>query len=407
MTLVENVILGLYIGVLTGIFAAIIIYVLTVLFTYVAGAKLPVNMALMIGLGVAGLAGGPRLLLRNPEILQSTTAVVMLLVILLISLYVHQKGQELGKALPPKQVVMSKLRTKTFSPGVVKQIGRFGEVEIRPAGDVSDIEGYPPLPEGMRRAIRAGRWTFPADLPIPEIETRLEEKLRKEHHLADAVVTIDADGGAAISAAPPSGGLSRRVPTGKQVVTLETALPAGIAAGDTVRMAMEGSTLESQVISARVDGESGEEARASTDDPPVEQDGDSPGPAAVESSRRGGNGRVALAVDPDDVRTVHRSDPDRLYVRSRGRNREHELVSLLRRNGNRFRRLTLRPDGKYLDRTLGELDLRSVHGVVVLALKRADEWRFAPDYTTTLRVDDELFVTGPTDGLDALQEGVA
>jgi hypothetical protein len=297
--------------------------------------------------------------------------------------------------------------SSTFSPSVVKQIGKFGQVEIRAAGEVADIEGYPPLSDETRRAIRTDRWTFPADLPISELETRLEEKLRKDHDLSDAIVSIDTDGEATISAAPATGSLSRRVPDGKQVVTVDTILPSGIAAGDTVRMNLDGTTLSGQVISTRIDGDENDTATEPATAAPPEGDDEEPAASAVETdgTHLGGNGRVALAVDPDDVPTVVEADLDKFYVRSRGQNREYELVSLLRRNGNKFRRFTLRPESEYLDRTIGELDLRTTHGVVVLALRRADEWQFAPDYMTTLRPDDELFVTGPETGLDALQEG--
>lgn len=406
MSLIDNLILGIYIGVLTGVFAAIIIYVLTVLFTYLTGQKLSINYALMIGLGVAGLAGGPRLILRDPELLQSFTVIVMLLVVLLISLYAHTKGQDLGKALPPKTVVMNTFRRRTISSGVIKHIGRFGQVEIRPTGEVMDIEGYPPLSERTRQAIRTDRWTFPADLPIQELEHRLEETLQRDHDLADAIVRIDANGEATIRGAPPTGGLSQRVPDEKQVVAVDATLPAGIAAGDTVRMILDDTTVTGQVISARTDNDStGSTSDTETREeatPPEE--GESEEQVTGEPPRIGGTGRVALAIDPDDVATVVERDVDKLYVQSRGQNREYELVSLLRRNDDRLHKLTLRAESEYLDRTLGELDLRRAHGVAVLALNRANEWRFAPGYRTKLRPGDELFVAGPKGGIDALRE---
>lgn len=407
MPLLQDVLLGLYIGVLTGVFAAIIVYILTFSFAYLAGTQLSVNYALMIGLGIAGVAGGPRLLMRNPDILRSATSLVMLISILLITLYSHQKAQDLGKALPPKKVIVNRLRKKTIALNAVKQIGPFGQVTVRPAGVVGDMEGYPPLPDAIRTGIQMDSWTFPADLPISELETRLKKKLERKYHLEDAIVSIDSEGRATVSAAPSIGGFSRRIPDGKQVVTVETLLPDGLAGGDDVRMTLDETTVTGHVISVRPDTEpsgAGEQSDTMTD--AQMQENTVPSPGALETASSG-TGRVAVAIDPGSVSNVLEEDLQKLYARSKGRIKAFEFVSLLRRYDLRFRKVTLGADGESLDRTLGELDFRDAYGVVVLALKRANTWRFAPDQTVRLQPNDELFVTGPKPGLDSLQAVIA
>jgi len=61
------------------------------------------------------------------------------------------------------------------------------------------MEGYPPLPTETRRSILDGDWTFPADLPLAELEERFAERLQTELDLADVTVRIDeqraCDGG--------------------------------------------------------------------------------------------------------------------------------------------------------------------------------------------------------------------
>jgi hypothetical protein len=417
MALLDNVLQGLYIGVMTGVFTALLVFGTAFTFQYVAGVNFPPMYGLIIGLGSAGLQGGIRAFIRDPELLRSSTAVVALLVVMLISLYAHKKGQALGKALPPKRVLLGGLRRRALSPDVVRQIGRFGQVRVRTVGEVGDMEGYLPLPEEIRTDIRGGEWTFPADLPMAELETRLAEKLKTEHDLEDVAVSIDAQARATVSAAPPASALSRRVPEGTQVVAVDAAVPAGLARGDEVALDMSGTRVTGTVVSAATDaGGDADEPPASKAadtaeaDPEAETEGEGVepvAPAASDAVQTGGSGRVALAVDPGDVSTVVGTDVSRLVVRSRGRNREYELVSLLRRDGNGFAKLRLRGSSPFVDRRVGDVRFRDEHGVAVLAIKRADEWLFAPGGATALRADDELFVTGPGPKLDALKEAAA
>ena len=189
MTLVTEVAYGLYLGVLTGVFTALLVFTLSFAFKYIAGVAFPAMLGLIIGLGAAGLQGGIRAFIRSPELLKMPTSIVAVVVILLITLYAHKRGQQFGERLPPKAAVMGSIRRKTLSPEVVRQMGRFGQVRVRTTGEVADMEGYPPLPDDVRTAIREGEWTFPADLPLAELEKRLAEKLRSAHDLDDVAAT--------------------------------------------------------------------------------------------------------------------------------------------------------------------------------------------------------------------------
>ncbi|MFB6218962.1 MAG: potassium channel family protein [Halobacteriaceae archaeon] len=403
MALFEELLLGVYIGVLTGVFAALLVFTLAFSFQYIAGVNFPAMYGMIIGLGAAGLQGGIRAFIRNPELLRSSTAVVALLIVMGVALYAHKMGQKLGKELPSKQVVLGGLRRRALSPELVKGMGRFGQVTVRQVGEVGDMEGYLPLPADIRTAIRGGEWTFPADLPLRELERRLADKLKNEHDLEDATVRIDEKGRARIAAAPPESGLSRRVPGDREAVTIDAVVPAGLAEGDEVRIEAGGETVEGRVLGVATDGDEPEADAESGDTDSEDADGEVP----VKRATAGGTGRVALAVDPGDVERVVGEAVTRLVVRSRGQNREYELVSLLRREGNGFRKLPLTGDGEFVGRTLGDVQFRERHGVAVFAIKRADEWLFAPDGTTTLQAEDELFVTGPREGLAALGEAVA
>lgn len=392
MALVEQVAMGIYIGILTGMFTALLVFGLAFTFHYMAGVAFPANMGLMIGLGSAGLQGGLFRLMRDPTMLQSPTIITALLIVLLITSYSQKRGQDLAKGIPPKSVLTSGLRRRTLAPDVVRQLGRFGQITVTVAGEVADLEGYPPLPEDVRAAIKAGKWTFPADLPLAELERRLRDKLKVEHRLDEVMVAIDERGEATISAAPPASGLSRRVPAGMHATTVEATVPTGTAYGDQVELTIGDEEVDGTIVSVTPPEAAG-------------ADGEGAGPSLAQTAA-GGEERVALAVAPTDVGATLGASVDQFVVRPRGQNREYELVSLLRRQGNAFRKIVVTPDGALVDRPLSELAIRSRFGVDVLAVRSQDSWSFAPDGRTILRGGDELFVTGPADAITGMEAAV-
>ena len=67
----------------------------------------------------------------------------------------------------------------------------------------------------------------------------------------------------------------------------------------------------------------------------------------------------------------------------------------------------MRPDSVFAGEHLNDLNLRREHGVDVLAVKTFDSWTFAPKGATRIDVGDELFLTGPTDAINRLQEAMS
>lgn len=428
MSLLTEIGLGLYVGVLTGAFTAFLAFWLSFGFRYVAGVKLSDRIGLVIGLAAAGLQGGFIGIIRDPELLRSPTIAAALLSVMMITMYAHAKGKSLADALPRGSVTQVLWR-RTLSADAIERIGRFGQVRIRVQGEVGDVAGYPPLPERLRAQIADGEWKFPADLPLSELESRLCDRLESEYDLPAVQVTIDAEGRARIAAAPPSGALSRRVPPDRRAVSVEARLPSGVAQGDDVELAVEpaasvadaaasdGSTTETPelrrvrgpVVSVAPAGAAagdGADAVEATDPESDDADADATAASARDGSTgsAGGTGRVTLALPPDSVSTVVTGRVRGLLARSKGGDAAFELVALLRRQGNHFRKVTVRPDSGAVETPLAELRLRSEYGVDVLAIRRAGEWQFAPSRRVQLQAGDELFAAGPREGLDALAE---
>ncbi|MFC5135205.1 MULTISPECIES: potassium channel family protein [Haloferacaceae] len=428
MALPVEILFGIYLGVLTGIIPALVAGVLGFIFKYFTGVTIPGLGVVALALALAGVNGG--LLALNDQTIRSSdrapAILTAILVVLMLSLYAHAQGDKLGAAVP-KRVSFRKLRERTLSTDVVDLVGGRGQVRVTVAGEVGDMEGYPPLPTETRRAIADGEWTFPADVPITELETRFAERLKTELELADVSVRIDEEARATVTAAPPTGGLSKRVPKGKRGVSVPALVPTGLARGDLVRIVTADLTVEGTLLAAKSGGKLVEGGGASAvtsaaggDTPEAEprpEDGRSEDPrtdggepaslpesAPKTGTTTGGEGRVTVAVDRSEAGPLLRAGRGRVLVCSRGTRREFELTTLLRRAGKRFRKVTVVAGGALDGHTIGEVGVREAYDVAVLAARHDAKWTVAPSGNQSLSAGDELFVVGTREALDRFGE---
>ena len=400
-----EILLGIYLGILTGVFPALVAWGLGFLFKYFTGVSIPGFGVVVLALGLAGINGG-LLALADPAVLQSGYRVVVaLIVVLMMSLYAHSKGDAMGATFP-KRLSLKSLRDRTLSSDVVDLVGGRGQVTVEVVGEVVDMEGYPPLPEATREAIRTGEWRLPADLPISELENRFADRLRTDLDLADASVSIDERGRATVVAAPALSGISKRVPAGHRAVSVEALVPTGMARGDEVVVLADGVSVEGTVIAARSGEAKPAEPPATDGGAPTDDDATPPAPPAAPTTT-GGEGRVTVAVPRGDAEKLLGVRRGKVVVTSRGTRREFELISLLRRAGKRFRKLSVRANSDLDGTTIADAHVRDTHGVSVLAVKRPDGWVVAPRGRTELHAGDELFAVGTREALDAFEEVVA
>ncbi|WP_435099955.1 potassium channel family protein [Halarchaeum sp. P4] len=402
-----QVLLGLYLGVLTGIVPALVCFAFGFSFKYVTGLTIPGLGVVVLGVAIAGINGG-LMAFNDPTILQSSNSVAVitgLVVVLMLCFYAHAQGDKLGASLP-KHFSFKRLRERTLSKDVVDFVGGIGQVRVPVVGTVADMEGYPPLPADLREEITAVDWTFPADLPLHELERRFEERLRSEFDVADADVQIDEQARATVTVAPPLSGVSKRVPQGKRAVSLKAVIPTGVARGDEVALHTAAGSCTGTVVAAKSGGKK-EEKKAET--PTVATDGGTPEAPAKTTApvTTGGEGRITVATDRASAETLLDATEGTVVVTARGTRREFELLSLLRRTGNRMRRVTLRIDGPLDGTTIGETNVREVYGVAILAVRHDGQWVVAPRGDTALSGGDDCFVVGPRDKLSAFAEAVA
>jgi hypothetical protein len=328
--------------------------------------------------------------------------VTAILVVAMLSMYAHSKGDQMATEMPQRPS-LSSLRGQTLSRDLAEFLHGGDKVRVRVVGDVTDMEGYPPLPEELRAELRTTDLTFPADLRLDELEARAAETLRTKHDLGDVSVSIDERGRATVSAAPPFSGLSKRVGSGRHAVSVAGLLPTGLARGDEVTVITPDAQVRGTVLSAKTDGAKQTDDQRHDTAPELDED-DSATPVRAPTTD-GGEGRLTVAVTRTDVQPLLRASDVKIVVESRGTRREYEAVSLLRRAGRHVRRLAVRPDGPLDGIQIGPARLPETEGITVLAVKSADGWLVAPDGTTTLEAGDELFAVGTRDSLTALAGG--
>jgi hypothetical protein len=396
---------GLYLGLLAGIIPALVAFGFGFLFRYVTGLSIPAFGVVVLGVALAGVNGG-LLAFADPQITQAANAptlIVALLLVALLTFYTHAMGDRLGAELP-RRISLRSIRERTLNADVVNFVGGDRQVSVRVVGAVRDLEGYPPLPHDVRASIRDVDWQFPADLPLSELETRFEDRLRTEFDVQEASVTIDEQARASVTAAPPAAGVSKRTPLGTRAVSVNALVPTGVARGDDITVLTDGNRVEGTVLSARSDR--AEPAAAA----PAENDGESvaaraeSAAAAPAPTTTGGEGRVTVAVPRQAAEPLLSASEARVVVRSRGTRREYELLALLRRGGQRVRRLTLAEGSALVDQTIGEANVRGEYGVVVLAVRHQGDWTIAPRGDATLSAGDDVFVTGARSALDRFEE---
>ncbi|WP_435333725.1 potassium channel family protein [Haloarchaeobius sp. TZWWS8] len=467
-----EVLFGIYLGLLAGIVPALVSGALGFIFKYFTGVTLPGLGVVVLATAVAGVNGGLMGLLEE-SIKTSPRLLVATIVVMMLALWAHSQGDKLGANMP-RRFSLSALRKRTLSTEVVDFVGGVGKVTLRATGPIRDMEGYPPLSSDLRTELATGSWQLPADLPLSELETRLAERLKTEYDLADASVSLDSQGRASITAAPPSSGLSRRIPPGERAVSVQALVPTGCTRGDELLIRSKhvlespettdgpgndptdtesagtghaGETTVSESNGGTVGGDAGTPPDPVAEPEPVteerlvrgrllsadsgdgskdkkkaakvETDGgeDDVQPATPSApTTAGGDGRVTVALPRSAATDLLDVDRARIAVESRGTRREFELVSLLRRSGKRFQKVTVRADGPLDGVTLGEASVRDTYDVAILAIRHPvsesdgearRRWAFSPSGTTQLHAGDELFAVGRRPALSSFVGVVA
>ncbi len=368
-SLLAQVLVGLYLGALTGVLPALVSWTLGFSFRYVTGVTVPGLAVVVVGAALAGVSGG-LLGLLDPAISETPVGVVASLIVLMACLWAHNQGDKTGAEFP-RRITVESIRRRTLSADVIDRVGRFRQVRVR-VRSVEDVEGYPPLSEGLREELLEERFTLPADLPLSELETRVRDRLRSNHDLAAVTVSLDRRADATVAAAPALGGFSRRVPAGRRAVSVTALLPAGADRGDRVRLVPSGTPddVEGTVLGIARPDEDGDEDE----------------------------GRLTVAVSPGEVEAVLAAEEVRVTVLADDSGAA-DLLARLTAAGLRVRAI-----GVGGSHDLDPAGLRAETGAQILAIRRNDR-RAAAGVPAAGR--DEVLALGTPDALGALREALA
>ena len=176
-----EILLGIYLGILTGIGPGLVAWTLGFGFKYFTGVTIPGFAVVVLGVALAGVNGG-LLALADPSVTQSAnapTVVAAILVVTAITLYAHNRGDAMG-ATTPRRLSLRRLGNRTLPRDVVELIGGRDEVRIRVSGEVADMEGYPPVTWRRDLPNVAGRSSTSATSPSPS--TTAVERRSPSHH---------------------------------------------------------------------------------------------------------------------------------------------------------------------------------------------------------------------------------
>ncbi|MFC7072900.1 potassium channel family protein [Halovenus rubra] len=396
-----EILLGIYLGLLVGLIPAVVSWALGFSFRYLSSVAVPKPGATLLALVLAGFNGGVLILadssvLANPNPVRFLTATF---VVGMLSLSAQSRGEQMAADIP-RRLSLSRLRERTVSRERGEFVNGGEEVRLRVSGEVSDMEGYPPLPEELRAQLRNSELTFPADLRLRELERRVADRLQTEYDLGDVSVTVDERGQVTVVAAPPFSGLSKRVSHDRHAVSVSGLIPTGLVHGDEVTVITPDVQVRGTVVSARADegtDDDGPDIAPSSNEKPARSDQQAP--AVRQPTTDGGEGRLTVAVTRTDVQPLLRASDTKIVVEPRGTRREYEVISTLRRADNRFRRFVVEAGGTFADTRLGSIDTQARHDVSVLAVRKDGGWLVAPGGDTYLEAGDELFAVGVRDAL--------
>lgn len=285
--------------------------------------SLPVAAVVAIAIGV---------LAWHPE--QAPRMVAGGSVVPLVTVYGFEQGTRVGSVMHSDRGGGLE-RGRSLAGVAVGGIDAAGQVTIRSHGAIRTVPGYPDLPGELERSISAAQWRLPADLPLSELESRIERQLRLAYDLEVADVTVDPRGKATVAVATPASGIARQVPAGHRAVSISTPVPAEIESGEEIIIATSDHMIEGTVISSRPRSDpslyldKSEPVRMRS----VEHNRQGRESLLKEVDRRSRRVRLTVAVPTDQVDVLLGEDVVTVAVRSRDTRPEFRALSLFDRSG--------------------------------------------------------------------------
>src|SRR3990172_8267827 len=156
--LIDEVGLGIFLGIVLGAGYSIPILLLSLVYRYIANERLPILMAVVLGVGLMGFAGGLSAL-ADPRSLTTTQATQIAVGGFVIVWIVNLSDRLLTKV--PH-------RGRLF--GLIgKGRGEYKTIKLPDAQSMRDLIGRAKVPEQLKRDLAGMEFLLPSDLPIDEL----------------------------------------------------------------------------------------------------------------------------------------------------------------------------------------------------------------------------------------------
>ena len=225
---------GLAQGLMSGVVAFFAVLMLAIVYRYFTNEKFPTFLGIAIGLGFWGFTGGVLDILEQPNF----GGVFQILVVMIFVVWGVNTGDKIAAKIPKKSV--------DFLESI--RLGKaHTTVKLPNASLIHDMTGKPKVPDSLKAELSDREFTFPAELPIEEINNRVRRRLITDWGIGDAELELDQEGKVLhVSIAAKEQGLSGMIPDGMFAVPIECrAIPSNLASGDFVKILFEnGEVIE-------------------------------------------------------------------------------------------------------------------------------------------------------------------
>jgi len=245
---------------------------------------------------------------------------------------------------------------------VVKTVGRMTAVELPPADEIADIDGYDPVPDDMKATMADRTLLFPRRLTVAELRDRLVARLEQDYGIGHVDVDLADDGSVEhLSVGLRAAGLGHTLPPGTAAIAI-TADPAHSATpGDVVQ---------------------------------IWRSADRPEPVAVAELRATAGDLATVALDETDAGRVDQSARHRLVTLPAETGADREFAALLRNADETMGRVAVEEGSPLVGRAIAALT------PIVAAVGRADGGVDAvPPRDYPIAAGETLYLVGRPDTL--------
>ena len=232
--LIDEVGLGIFLGLVLGAGYSIPVLLLSLVYRYIANERLPILMAVVLGVGLMGFAGGLSAL-ADPRSL-TTTQATQVAVGGFIIVWIVNLSDRLLTRMPR--------RGRLF--GLIgKGRSEYKTIKLPDAQSMRDLIGKAKVPEQLKRDLAGMEFLLPSDLPIDELVARLKRRIITDWGVGDVELELDAQGTITYFAlAGREQGISASVKEGSVAIPLRfDRVPAGLGPGDLIMVYLKNGEI--------------------------------------------------------------------------------------------------------------------------------------------------------------------